>query len=176
MRLNLGCGDKAKSGFLGVDRHPCAAAGLLCDFDGHLPFRSGSIAAVDLDNVLEHVADVMKFMNEISRICQDGATVTIVTPHFTSWDSWRDPTHRHHFSYFSMDHFATSWIGAYGGCRFDVVERRLSFSGGFFGIMGRLLFTISPRWWEKKLCFVFRGGTLRFELEVRKSGLEALGQ
>jgi hypothetical protein len=68
-----------------------------------------------------------------------------------------------------MDHFAASWIGAYGGCRLEVIERRLSFSGGLFGLTGRLLFAISPRWWEKKLCFLFRGGTLRFELRVRKA-------
>jgi SAM-dependent methyltransferase len=168
MRLNIGCGDKAKEGFLGVDRFACAAAAVLCDFDRGLPFRGDSIDAVELDNVIEHMADILEFMREISRVCKDGAVITMITPHFTSWDSWRDPTHRNHFSYFSMDHFATSWIGAYGGCRFEVVERRLSFSGGFFGLVGRLLFSISPRWWEKKLCFVFRGGTLRFELRVRK--------
>ncbi len=168
IRLNIGCGDKVEEGFLGVDRFPCAAAQVLCDVDCGLPFRPDSVDAVHLDNALEHIADMVGFMKEISRVCRNGAAVTIVTPHFTSWDSWRDPTHRHHFSYFSMDHFAASWIGAYGGCRLEVVQRRLSFSGGLFGLIGRALFTISPRWWEKKLCFLFRGGTLRFELRVRK--------
>jgi len=168
MRLNLGCGDKPKEGFLGVDRFPCAAAGLLCDFDRRLPFRDDCVEAAHLDNVIEHVGDVLALLIEISRVCRDGARVTIVTPHFTSWDSWRDPTHRHHLSYFSMDHFASSWIGRYGGCRLVVERRHLSFSGGILGLTGRLLFSLSPRLWEKKLCFVFRGGTLYFDLKVEK--------
>lgn len=175
MRLNIGCGNKTKEGFLGVDRFPCGAAGVLCDVDQGLPFAADSIAAVHLDNIIEHVADILEFMREISRVCRDGAAVTVITPHFTSWDSWRDPTHRHHLSYFSMDHFASSWIADYGGCRLEVERRHLSFSGGVFGLLGRLLFTMSPAWWERKFCFVFRGGTLYFDLIVRK-GSGALRQ
>lgn len=169
MRLNLGCGNKRKEGFLGVDRFPCEAADLRCDLERTLPFRDNSIDAVLLDNVVEHLGDFLQFMRELGRICRDGATISIVTPHFTSWDSWRDPTHRHHFSYFSMDHFARGWIGSYGGCRLVVERRHLSFSGGLLGLTGRLLFTLSPRLWEKKLCFVLRGGTLYFDLKVVKS-------
>ena len=67
MRLNLGCGDKPKEGFLGVDRFPCAAAGLLCDFDRRLPFRDDCVEAAHLDNVIEHVGDVLALLTEISR-------------------------------------------------------------------------------------------------------------
>jgi SAM-dependent methyltransferase len=171
MRLNLGCGDKPKAGYVGIDRFPCRAAELLCDFDRILPFKDGSVEAVDLDNVVEHVADILAFMREISRVCRDGARISVVTPHFSSWDSWRDPTHRRHLSYFSMDHFDTSWVGRYGGCRLLVERRHLSFSGGLLGVTGRLLFTLSPRLWEKKLCFIFRGGTLYFELRVVKGSV-----
>jgi hypothetical protein len=31
MKLNLGCGNKKKPGFLGVDAFPCEAAEILCD-------------------------------------------------------------------------------------------------------------------------------------------------
>ena len=168
MRLNIGCGNKPKEGYIGVDCFPAAAVDVLCDVNHGLPFRADSVDAVYLDNIIEHVDSILEFMKEISRVCRDGAPVTVITPHFSSWDSWRDPTHRHHLSYFAMDHFASSWIADYAGCRMDVVRRHLSFSGGVFGLVGRLLFSLSPGWWEKKLCFIFRGGTLYFDLEVRK--------
>ena len=31
--------------------------------------------------------------------------IKIITPHFSALSSWIDPTHIHHFSYFSFDHF-----------------------------------------------------------------------
>jgi SAM-dependent methyltransferase len=173
VRLNLGCGNKARAGFVGVDRFPCGAVQVLCDLEERLPFRDDSVDAVHLDNTLEHIGDLLQFVREISRICRHGAVVSVITPHFTSWDSWRDPTHRQHLSYFSMDHFAKSWIGQYGGCRLIVERRHLSFSGGLLGLIGRLVFSVSPRFWEKKLCFLFRGGTLYFDLKVAKTPSDA---
>lgn len=50
---------------------------------------------------------------EIHRMCVNGALVTVITPHFSSLASWRDPTHLHHLSFFSMDHFEKSSAAHY---------------------------------------------------------------
>jgi hypothetical protein len=168
MRLNLGCGNLEKPGFVGVDRHPCGAARLLCDLAGRLPFRDGSVEEVWMDNVIEHVVDTAFLMSEVARICADGARVTIRTPHFSSLASYRDPTHVHHLSYFSMGHFESTAHRHYTGGGFRIVRRKLSFAGGPLGLVGRTIFALSPEAWEKQFCFVFRGSTLTFELEVRK--------
>jgi len=167
VRLNLGCGNKELPGFVGVDRFPCAAARLLCDFGRALPFQDGSVAEVHLDNVIEHLPDLAQFMRELARVCRPGARITILTPHFSSLASWRDPTHVHHLSYFSMDHFAKEAAAHYTGGGFRIVERRLSFVGGPLGLVARCLFWLSPDSYEKHFCFVFRAGTLRFELAAR---------
>ncbi len=166
LRLNLGCGNKEVAGFIGVDRYPCAAARLLCDLTSTLPFRDRSISAVHLDNVVEHVSDLPRLMSEIARVCRPGARVTILTPHFSSIASWRDPTHVHHLTWSSMDHFAKASSRHYAGGGFRVVARRLTFVGGPMGLVARLLFWISPDSYEKHFCFVFRAGTLHFELAV----------
>jgi hypothetical protein len=159
MKLNLGCGNKEKPGFVGVDRHPCAAARVLCNLSERLPFLEGSVEEIWLDNAIEHVPDAALLMR-----------VTVRTPHFSSQASWRDPTHMQHFSYFTMDHFEKPSARHYTGGGFRVVRRRLSFVGGPLGLVGRLLFALSPDAWEKQFCFVFRGSTLTFELEVLKGG------
>jgi SAM-dependent methyltransferase len=167
MRLNLGCGDKRKEGFIGVDKFPCEAADIIADLDGRLPFEDSSVEEVWLDNVIEHIRDICGLMKEIHRICRNDAKVTVRTPHFASQGSWRDPTHLHHLSYFTMDHFEEGATSHYTGGGFEVVERKLSF-GGLLGNIGRLIFAISPRHYEANWCFIFRPGTLRFVLRVRK--------
>ena len=42
MKLNLGCGNKRKDGFLGVDFAPCEAVDVTADLTGELPFDDGS--------------------------------------------------------------------------------------------------------------------------------------
>ena len=166
MKLNLGCGNKEIPGFVGVDRFPCAAARVLGDLNGRLPFRDGSADEVLLDNVIEHVRDIPALMSEVARVSRPGARVTVRTPHFSAWASWRDPTHLHHLSYFSMDHFEKPSAAHYTRGGFRVERRRLSFGGGPLGLLGRLVFALSPEWYEKHACFVLRGGTLTFELRV----------
>ena len=104
-RLNLGCGGKRLDGFVGVDRFPTPAVDVLADLGATLPFADGTVAEVMLDNVIEHMPDIPALMREMHRICRHDARIVIRTPHFTSLSSWRDPTHLHHLSYFSMDHF-----------------------------------------------------------------------
>jgi SAM-dependent methyltransferase len=168
MKINLGCGDKVRAGFVGVDRYFCAAARVICDLDRTLPFRDSSVEEAYLDNVIEHVADIARLMRELVRVSRQGGILTIITPHFSSLASWRDPTHRYHLSYFSMDHFEGKYLRADLNGRLVVTGRRLSFGGGLLGILGRLCFAFSPEFYEQKACFVFRASTLYFELRVEK--------
>jgi SAM-dependent methyltransferase len=168
MNINLGCGDKRVPGFLGVDRYRAAATELLCDIERVLPLRDSSADEIHLDNLIEHVLDVAALMRELVRVAKNGARITIVTPHFSSLASWMDPTHLHHLSYDSMHHFEHEYLRAALPGRIAVTKRKLSFGGGFFGVVGRLFFALSPDFYERKLAFVFRASTLRFELTVFK--------
>ena len=169
IRLNLGCGNKRREGFLGVDRFPCEAADVIGDLAGRLPFADTSVDEVWADNVIEHIADLGALMAEVHRICRDGALVTFITPHFTSASSWRDPTHVHHLSYFSMHHFEKKGVAHYTGGGFKVERVKLSFRGGL-GLIGRLICALSPRAYEEKWCFLFRASTITYFLRVAKSG------
>ncbi len=167
MKLNIGCGNKRKEGFLGVDKFMCEAVDVLADLSHGIPFGESSVDAIWLDNLIEHIADIPEFMQEIHRVGRDEAVVTIFTPHFASASSWRDPTHVHHLSYFSMDHFEKESVAHYMGGGFKVIERRLSFGGGL-GLIGRLIFKLSPQAYETKWCFIFRPSTIKYVLKVRK--------
>jgi SAM-dependent methyltransferase len=170
MKLNLGCGGKRIDGYIGVDRYPTPAVDVIGDVTERLPFDNSSVDEILLDNVIEHVVDIPRLMREMHRICRNDALLVIHTPHFTSLSSWRDPTHVHHLSYYSFDHFTREQVAHYTsrGDRFELVERHLSF-GGVMGNIGRLIFMISPQAYEKNWCFMFRASTLTVKMRVIKN-------
>lgn len=172
MKLNLGCGGKRVQGYVGVDKYLTPAVDVRADLAETLPFESNSADEILLDNVIEHVMDIPALMREMHRVCRDGAIVRILTPHFTSLSSWRDPTHVHHLSYFSLDHFTREQVAHYtsAGHRFEILERKLSF-GGLMGNLGRLIFMLSPASYERNWCFIFRASTLSFVLKVVKRAI-----
>jgi len=118
-----------------------------------------------MDNVIEHIPDMPSLMKEIYRICVKNSIITIRPPHFASASSWIDPTHVHHLSCFSMNHFVKKGAAHYTGGGVEVIKKRLSF-GGVLGNIGKLIYMISPRLYEKKWCFIFRPGTITVVLKT----------
>jgi len=95
MKLDIACGQNKQAGFMGVD----IAAGPGVDFVFDLekfpwtPFKDNSVEEVYCSHYLEHVPDFMKFMDEVWRICSNGAKVIFLSPYYTSIRAWQDPTH-----------------------------------------------------------------------------------
>lgn len=169
LKINIGCGNKNIDGYVGVDKYACDAAKYVCDIENEkLPFEDNSIDGTMLDNVVEHFVDIPKVMTELVRVSKPGASIVIITPHFSSISSWIDPTHMHHLSFFSFDHFEKDDVSHYIGKGISVKGKKLSFGGGLMGIVARAIFSVSPRVYEKKYCFMFRASTLRFDLEVKE--------
>jgi SAM-dependent methyltransferase len=168
LRLNLGCGNKRKEGHLGVDLYPCEALEVRADITGTLPFADNSVDGVWMDNVIEHILDVPALMKELVRVCRDGAEITMITPHFSSIASWADPTHVHHFAYVSFEHFEQPGVAHYIGGGLKIVHRKLSFVGGPLGLIGKLIFKLTPWHYESQWCYMFRASTLTIALRVVK--------
>ena len=163
-KLNIGCGTSTKQGWINVDKYvpfdiPEVVFG---DIEEGLQYPDESFDEILLDNVIEHLNDIPSSIQEIHRLLIPGGVCTLITPHFSSASSWRDPTHVHHLSYFSFDYFATGSRSNYLGTKFKV-EKKLSFGGGF-GLIGRLLFKLSPERWENRYSFIFRASSIKIRL------------
>jgi len=97
-RLNLGCGFDRLAGFLNVDHFPQCQPDVLLDIES-TPWvlQSDHFEYVLIKHVLEHVgADFSTFlrvMQELYRVCCDGAEVEIHVPHYRHETWWSDPTH-----------------------------------------------------------------------------------
>lgn len=123
--------------------------------------------------MIEHVADVIRTMEEFHRIVRNGGTVRLETPHYTDFSSFCDPTHRWHLNSFSFRYFGAddAGFGYYTQAKFHEKKVRVKLLAlwrylGFEFLINRSL--RFRRWWEYYLCYIVRGKVMEFEFEVRK--------
>jgi SAM-dependent methyltransferase len=127
IKLNLGCGRKYLDGYVNCD----VVSSVRCDrcFDLNVtpyPFEANSVDEILADNVLEHLEDVVRTMEEIHRILKPGGRATILLPYSKSDGALQDPTHRHFFTERSMDYFAVEHpYNFYSSARFHIRKARL---------------------------------------------------
>lgn len=81
-------------GFLNVDLVDGPGVDVTCDLlKPPWPFETQSVTGLHCEHFIEHVPDLIAFMNEAWRVCVVGALFTIIHPHWTSHRAWMDPTH-----------------------------------------------------------------------------------
>ncbi len=88
-RLDLGCGDKKREGFWGVDLCPGPAVDLVLNIESDpLPFEDNSIEHVFSSHTFEHLGYFPFVLQEILRVCKENALVEIWTPYGKSNDAF----------------------------------------------------------------------------------------
>ena len=109
---------------IAIDPRAPGGDGLRADFQQGLPIRDSSVDIIYAYHVLEHVEDLLAFIEELWRVCKPNALVYAWVPHASSpYTQWADPTHKRGFL---IETF--SFFGTYKPARFDVEATRLHFS------------------------------------------------
>ncbi|MET0384576.1 MAG: methyltransferase domain-containing protein [Polyangiales bacterium] len=104
--LDIGCGREKLPGALGLDKNPRSDADIIHDLDQRpWPLDADSFDYVRAQDVLEHVDDFFGVMEEIYRVCRDGALVEVRMPFMSSLHFATDPTHRRAGTSASFDYF-----------------------------------------------------------------------
>jgi SAM-dependent methyltransferase len=169
--LDVGCGVNKYPGAIGIDGNRASRADVLCDLDRlPYPFADASFDRIRAVHVIEHVSDVIRTLEEFHRLLAPGGRVAIVTPHYSDFSSFCDPTHRWHLSSFSFRYFGErhGGFGYYSQVRFREISVRLRLLALWRGLGLEWLVNRSRRFrrfWEHYLCFVVRGKVIEFELE-----------
>jgi len=168
--LNLGCGRKHRAGAVNLDRTPASNPDVVHDLDvTPWPFADNRFDQVYAFDVIEHLADVVAAMEELHRICRNGASIEISVPHFSSGNAFTDPTHRHFFSRFSFDYFDSSHEFAfYSEARFRVVRSNLIFARSPLNRLVSRLANRYPGKYEARWAWMFPAWFLSVELKVLK--------
>ena len=174
MILDVGCGTrKIEAGAIGIDRSPNSAADIVWDLDQYpWPLEPNNFERIYLSHIIEHVQDVMKTMAEVHRVAKHGADIFIVTPHFSSHNSYTDPTHVRHLAAASFDYFRGDDFVTFTGApfRFEVVSVELTFGGNFvLDNIGRMLCGLSRKWYERHAAWIFAALDIRAHLRAIKT-------
>jgi len=173
--LDLGCGINKFPGSIGVDRNPNTRADVLADLDHYpLPFADSSFGKIRLIHVIEHVAGVLQTMEEVHRLLAPGGEAFVVTPHYTDYSSFTDPTHRWHLNSFSFRFFGENHggYGYYSAVRFREISVYVRLLALWRYLGFELLVNRSRRFrrfWEQYLCFIVRGKVIEWRLAALKN-------
>lgn len=170
--LDVGCGRNKFPGAEGIDFAENSVADVrhnLNDFPYPLP--DSRYEVILLRNLIEHLQDIVRLMEEVHRVGKPQSDVIITTPHFSSLYSYQDPTHIRHLALDSMEYFVedTRHSNFYSNRRFRIVSRGLDFGRSFpFSSIARALFALSAHKYEKHFAFVFPANSLWFHMQVVK--------
>ena len=136
MKLSIDSNQNRREGFKSID----SVAGKNADFVFDLEkfpwtqFKDNSVEEVYIYHYVEYTKDLFKFMDEIWRICEDGAKVTIVAPYYTSLAAWHDPTIERPISEATWACFQKAWRSVHTSprynmkCDFDVTNMIVFFN------------------------------------------------
>ena len=120
-------------------------------------------------DVIEHLDDIVRVMEEIHRICKPGARVHITVPHFSSANAFTDPTHRHQFSCFSFDYFDESHgLAFYSRARFKRTRAHIVFVPTLVNKIVQRLANRRPQRYEQRWAWIFPAWFLSIDLEAVK--------
>ena len=160
-KLNLGCGRDIKEGWTNIDCVTRFNPEVVHDLNiTPYPFEDNTFDEVLMKHLIEHLSEPKRTLNEIHRICKNGAIVQINTPHFSSNNAWSDIEH---IRPYTLNTFL-NYCEFHGG--FKVVKQKVTFS--YIKFFMRPLVYFFPFFYEKHLAYIFTGVDLRVTLEVVK--------
>jgi len=163
--LDLGCGNAKVEGAVGVDVIRLEGVDVLAALDRcPFPFQDNSFDAIYLNDIIEHLPNTLRVMEELHRILVPDGTVFIRVVNWNHRYTAMDPTHVRAFTENSFDFFGKRRERSYyTHARFDVVRVEYIFNAKVKRILRseRLMKFLSDY-----LCNILQG--LKFELRAVK--------
>jgi SAM-dependent methyltransferase len=173
--LDFGCGLRKRAGAIGIDVNPRSSADIIHDLNQFpYPFTDNCFDEIFCDNVIEHLDNVVKVMEELHRIAKPSAVVIVIVPFFPHRQAYTDPTHQHYFGIHSFDYFIEGT--AYAGFQYSKTKYELlsvEFEKGLVHAhwFDRLLVSFAnarKELYENRLSNIFPLRNLTFHLRVVK--------
>jgi len=181
IELELGCGPgKRHVHALGVDQLDYPGVDLVGDvFEILTRLPAGCVTGVYTYHFLEHITDLGRLLDELSRVMKPCASLRVEVPHFSNPYYYSDPTHVRQFGLYTFCYLADCElyrraVPKYGlSPKFSLKDVRLQFDSPFLvrKIIKRLVGPVFnlTRWLqefhEENLCYLFPAYQIRYELQ-----------
>ena len=82
IKLDIGCGKFKRNGFIGMDWQDFGQE-IIWDINHGIPLPGNSVSEFYTSHFVEHLKEheILNFIQEMMRVCKNGANVTIIVPH-----------------------------------------------------------------------------------------------
>lgn len=108
-KLNLGCGTRNFPNCLNVDIRKTPITHEIHDLNKFpYPWPDNRFQFVYAYDIIEHLDNVIKVLEEIHRILKPNGMIFVSTTYYKSENAFTDPTHKHYFTLHSFDYFDPS--------------------------------------------------------------------
>jgi SAM-dependent methyltransferase len=174
-KLVLGSGHKKQADAVNVDLVASTGPDIVHDLNQTpWPLPDDQFDECHAYDVIEHLDNIVTTMEEMHRVCRNGAIVRITVPHFSCANAFTDPTHRHYFSCFSLNYFTGEHqFSFYSDRRFKRRANQIIFAQTWMNKVIRRLAERYPAEYERRWAWIFPAWFLYFELEVVKDNAGA---
>lgn len=158
LKINIGGGYKRYDNFLNLDRDANTKPDFIIDLEKDIfPFEDNTITEVKAYHILEHIGQgFFHLIQELYRICENGAIIDIIVPHHYHEIFLADPTHQrpilvetmrlfskkynqHHID----THGSSSGLGIYYNVDFEIVDFNFIPDASYTDILNELQSVLS---------------------------------
>ena len=169
-RLDLGAGKVVRAdNVIRADLALVTRPDVIVDASKPLPFRTDSLENIYCFDLIEHIDDLTAFMSEIHRVLMHSGSLFVTTPHFSSANSYTDPTHKHHLGWRSFDYFSDDHeLSYYSEARFRITKRVLRFHSGLVNAVARRFAARWPDLYERRFAWIVPAWYMEVELAAVK--------
>lgn len=167
--LDVGCGSAKIPGAVGLDISADTDADIVHDLNVFpYPLEDSSFDHVVMQDVIEHVQEPVRVVEELHRILRPNGRLQLRTPHFSSALAYGDPTHLHYYSAMAIRSLANPRFEHYTHARFRIVHVTLDLWLPWRVIGIERLANRFPDTYEKYFAFRFPAMNIRAELAAIK--------
>lgn len=182
IKLDVGCGNKKRNGFFGLDKIELPGVDIVCDLEkDRIPLDDNSVKEIHTRHFLEHVSDLVKIMDEFWRVSCDKGRIIIAVPYYNSIGAFRDPTHKGFFTFETFNYFTETkdYNSFYTKRKFKIIKKKILFYPENSNIFGRIRFlhmmpiqliaNLFPYFYEHSFLKLFSAKDLYVELAAVKN-------
>lgn len=107
LQLNIGSGSDYRENFDNIDQNNLVKCDKVMNFEeAKLPYKDNSVDYILANHVLEHINNIVPFMNECHRVIKPSGVFHIEVPKAGTIAYWKDPTHVRGFVIETFRYFA----------------------------------------------------------------------
>ncbi len=175
-KLHLWCGYDLKPGYINQDIVALEGVDMVFNLDIFpYPFDDNTFDEIYSAHVLEHVTDLGKVMEELTRICKPWAEIKTIVPYFTNPWTRADYTHKRWFTTASFDYFRPEFFYNHNA-KIRVRKYRIHFfrnrkqfmTSTWNNIIPDFFINLAPKVFERFFAYMFPCAEIHYLLTVEK--------